>query len=47
MGVFEGLQRDKLLARRLGFPARYTAKDVRTIFSAVTATFVRAPARRR
>lgn len=47
MGVFEGLHRDQLLARRLGFPARYTAKDVRAIFSAVTATFVRTPARRR
>jgi len=47
MGVFEGLHRDQLLARRLGFPARYTAKDVRMIFSAVTATFVRAPARPR
>ena len=47
MGVFEGLHRDQLLARRLGFPARYTAKDVRRVFSAVTAAFVRTPARRR
>ena len=47
MGVFEGLHRDQLLARRLGFPARYSAKDVRAIFSAVTAAFARVPASRR
>ena len=47
MGVFEGLHRDQLLARRLSFPARYSAKDVRTIFAAVTATFIRASAARR
>ena len=35
MGVFEGLLRDQLLARRLGFPARYTGKDMRAIFAAV------------
>ncbi len=43
MGVFEGLLRDQLLARRLGFPARYTGKDMRTIFGAVLAGL--APAR--
>ncbi|MGH2669566.1 MAG: hypothetical protein ACRDH5_10735, partial [bacterium] len=35
MGVFEGLLRDQLLARRLGFPARYSGKDMRAIFAAV------------
>jgi len=47
IGTFEGLQRDQLLARRLGFPARYSAKDVRRVFSAVTATFIRRPTARR
>jgi len=35
MGAFEGLLRDQLLARRLGFPARYSGKDIRAIFAAV------------
>lgn len=37
MGAFEGLLRDQLLARRLGFPARYSGKDMRAIFAAVLA----------
>ena len=47
MGAFEGLQRDQLLARRLGFPARYTSKDVRALFTTVMAGFLQPPARRR
>jgi hypothetical protein len=35
MGAFEGLLRDQLLARRLGFPARYTGKDMRALFAAL------------
>lgn len=27
MGAFEGLMRGQLLAQRMGFPARFTAKD--------------------
>lgn len=46
MGAFEGLQRDQLLARRLGFPARYRSKDVRALFTAVMAGFLRPPRRR-
>lgn len=47
MGAFEGLQRDQLLARRLGFPARYTSKDVRALLTTVLASFVRHRPRRR
>ncbi len=37
MGAFEGLLRDQLLARRLGFPARYSGKDMRALFAALLA----------
>jgi AcrR family transcriptional regulator len=45
MGAFEGLLRDQLLARRLGFPARYTGKDMRVVFAALLGGL--GPARRR
>lgn len=47
MGAFEGLQRDQLLARRLGFPARYTAKDMRAVFAVLLAAFAPGSTRRR
>ncbi|MBI2955811.1 MAG: TetR/AcrR family transcriptional regulator [Acidobacteria bacterium] len=44
MGAFEGLMRDQLLAQRLGYPAHYSGRDLRTIFNAIVAAFATAPA---
>ncbi len=39
MGVWEGLMRDQILARRMGYPARFTAKDIAQIVSTVLDSF--------
>lgn len=44
MGALEGLLRDQLLARRVNFPARYTAKELRTVFQLLLAAFTAAGA---
>jgi AcrR family transcriptional regulator len=35
MGMLEGLLRDQLLARRVGYPAAYTAQEIRKLFTSV------------
>ena len=35
MGMFEGLLRDQMLAEKTGFPARYTAADLRQLFNVI------------
>lgn len=35
MGMFEGLLRDQMLAEKTGFPSRYTAADLRQIFTMI------------
>ena len=39
IGIFEGLLRDHLLALRSGFPADYSAADIRKTFNFVLAAF--------
>lgn len=39
MGVWEGLMRDQLLARRMGYPARFSSKDIARIVTTVLASF--------
>lgn len=39
MGSFEGLMRDQLLGKRVGYPAHYSSKELREIFSVVLASF--------
>ena len=41
MGAMEGLMRDQILARQIGFPARFGAKDVRRMFADLVAAFAR------
>jgi len=41
MGALEGLMRDQLLARRVGFPAQYSAEELREAFSGVFTSFLR------
>ncbi len=40
MGALEGLLRDQLLARRVGYPARYSATDTREIFNVLMASLM-------
>jgi len=40
MGGLEGLMRDQLLARRVGYPARYTSRELRGIFTALLNSFL-------
>jgi len=48
IGAYEGLLRDQLLAKRIGFPARYRARHTRALFAAMWSAFLRKkPARRR
>jgi AcrR family transcriptional regulator len=35
IGIFEGLLRDQLLARRVGYPANYSGEELRRIFDVV------------
>lgn len=35
MGLCEGLLRDQLLAQRVGYPARYSARQLREIVNAI------------
>lgn len=35
MGMFEGLLRDQLLARRVDYPAAYTTEEIRKLFANV------------
>lgn len=44
MGAFEGLLRDRLLADRVGYPARYNQADMREAFRAVLVGFLPAAA---
>lgn len=37
MGLFEGMMRDQVLAKRAGYPANFAAADVRRMFSLVVA----------
>ena len=37
MGMLEGLLRDQMLARRVGFPAAYTTQEIRKLFTSVLA----------
>lgn len=39
IGMLEGLLRDQLLARRMGFPAKYSHDDLRRIFALALAAF--------
>ena len=41
MGMFEGLVRDLVLARRTGYPAHYTRTDMMTLFEAVIASMLK------
>jgi len=41
MGALEGLMRDQLLARRVGFPAQYGAEELREAFRGVFNSFIR------
>lgn len=45
MGAWEGLMRDQLLARRAGYPARFSAKDATAILNAFLASFGARPLR--
>jgi len=42
IGSLEGMLRDQLLARRVGYPATFTAADLRTSFQAVVGCFLAA-----
>ncbi len=37
MGALEGLMRDRILARRIGYPARYNSQDLRQVFQLMLA----------
>lgn len=39
MGSFEGLMRDQLLGKLVGYPAHYSSKELRGIFNVVLASF--------
>jgi AcrR family transcriptional regulator len=39
MGMFEGMMRDQVLAKRAGYPANFASADVRRMFSLVVAAF--------
>ena len=39
MGMFEGLLRDQLLARRFGYAGNYSGEDINKIFTAVLGSF--------
>ncbi len=39
MGAMEGMLRDQLLAQRVGYPARYSAKQVRQVFGRILTAF--------
>jgi AcrR family transcriptional regulator len=41
IGMFEGLLRDMVLARRTGFPAHYTRQDVSALFETVISAIVK------
>jgi hypothetical protein len=41
IGMFEGLLRDMVLARRTGFPANYTKQDVSVLFDTVIAALLK------
>ena len=46
VGMFEALLRDQLLAERMGFPAHYSAAQLRQVLNVVLAAFGAAPAPR-
>lgn len=39
--MFEGMLRDQVLAKRMGFPAKYDAQDIRKVFQIVLGAFRR------
>lgn len=39
MGMFEGMLRDRVLARRSGYPANFSSQDVRQMFGVVLGAF--------
>ena len=41
IGMFEGLLRDMVLARRTGFPAHYTKQDISVMFDSVIAALLK------
>jgi AcrR family transcriptional regulator len=41
MGMFEGMMRDQVLAKRVGYPAEFSSEDLRKIFQAVVAAVVK------
>src|SRR5437667_58479 len=45
MGMLEGLMRDQLLARRAGYPAHYSSKELMEIFGDVLESFTLSSAR--
>lgn len=40
MGMLEGLMRDQLMARRIGYPARYGTEEIRAAFNTAAASFI-------
>lgn len=45
ISMFEGMVRDQILARRMGFPANYDGKELRVIFKIVLDAFMAKPMR--
>jgi AcrR family transcriptional regulator len=43
MGMLEAMMRDQMLAKRVGFPARFTSDEVRKVFRLVLGAFGAAP----
>lgn len=41
MGMFEGMMRDQVLAKRVGYPAQFSPEDLRKIFHAVVGAVVK------
>lgn len=47
MGAFEGLMRDQLLGRRIGYPARYSTRQAQQVLNVMIAAFAAPGARRK
>ncbi len=41
MGMFEGMMRDQVLAKRVGYPAQFSPEDLRKVFHAVVNAIVK------